>query len=131
MTLPDQRNHRFLGLRPENRLGRAGSQGSFIAVSKAINDPKKNPARKELDHRPIARLRLSLERKRGPPPIKHHWTYSFHFFTVTVVPFPCSETISKSSINLRTPGKPSPKLPEVENPSRIASRLSLILAQSP
>src|SRR5258707_13466747 len=114
MTLPDQRNHWLLGLRPENRLGRAGSHGRFIAVSKAINDPKKNAARKELDHRAIARLRLSIERKRGHPPIKNHRTYSFHFFTVTVVLFPCSEPISKSSIILVTPRNPHHRHPMIQ-----------------
>jgi hypothetical protein len=58
-----------MGLRPENRLGRAGCHGSFVAVAEAINDRKENPARKELDHVAIARLRLSVEWKRGHAPI--------------------------------------------------------------
>ena len=38
----------------------------------------------------------------------------FHFLATTVVPFPTSDEIWSSSINLLTPGKPSPSPPEVE-----------------
>ena len=46
--------------------------------------------------------------------------YCLHFFTATVVPRPGWEVISNSSIRRRTPGNPSPRLPEVEKPSRMA-----------
>jgi len=38
----------------------------------------------------------------------------FHFLATTVVPFPTSDEMWSSSINLLTPGKPSPSPPEVE-----------------
>src|SRR5260370_9728046 len=51
-------------------------------------------------------------------------SYCLHFFTVTVVPRPGWEVISNSSIKRRTPGNPSPRLPEVEKPSCKACLIS-------
>ena len=48
-------------------------------------------------------------RRRGPDRC-----HPLHFLTVTVVPRPSSERISKSSISRRTPGRPRPRLPDVE-----------------
>jgi len=41
----------------------------------------------------------------------------FHFLAITVVPIPGAEQISKSSMSRFTPGSPSPRRPDVENPS--------------
>jgi len=51
------------------------------------------------------------------------------FRAVTVVPLPNSELISNSSMSRRTPGRPSPRLPDVENPSCMASATPRIPAR--
>jgi len=77
---------------PENRLRPRGSHGRFIAIVQAINDPRRT-RRKELDHRAIARLNCPLRGSEATPQSRTIGLTVFHFFTVTVVPFPCSETI--------------------------------------
>src|SRR5438034_10328522 len=74
----------------------------------------------------VTRFPLPQENKLRHPILHQRHVYCFHFFTVTIVPRPGFEVISNSSISRRTPGNPSPRLPEVENPSRRACGMSLI-----
>jgi len=50
----------------------------------------------------------------GGRPFDHEDDQPFHFLATTVVPFPTSDAMWSSSIDLLTPGKPSPSPPEVE-----------------
>ncbi len=67
-----------------------------------------------------ARLTLAGKSELGNTIFHNRLSYGLHFFTATVVPRPGWEVISNSSIKRRTPGSPSPRLPEVEKPSRSA-----------
>src|SRR5207245_3460593 len=75
-------------------------------------------------HPPVAVLGLPRQDHLRHVPLEQARAYRFHFRTVTVVPLPKSEVISNSSMSRRTPGKPSPRLPDVEYPSCMASATS-------
>ena len=62
----------------------------------------------------IARFPVPVEGPLGDVPVEHRSRHRFHFFTVTVVPLPASDTISNSSMSRLTPGRPTPRRPDVE-----------------
>ena len=73
-----------------------------------------------LDQVEIPGLGLAIERPRGNAPFEQtrrgrgSQGLRFHFFMVTVVPRPTSETMLKSSMIRFAPGSPSPRLLPVE-----------------
>src|SRR5258708_39961823 len=96
-------------------------------MADAVDDREEQAIRQILHHMNIARLAVSFDGGNGDSKL-HEAHFSGrscrHFFTITLVPWPGAEEISNSSINRRTPGRPRPKLPEVEKPSRSACRMS-------
>ena len=68
----------------------------------------------------VAGGRVACQGPCGNGPVDQSPRGFAHFFTVTMVPRFTPETTSNVSINLRTPGSPSPRLREVEKPSRSA-----------
>src|SRR5258708_35676441 len=70
----------------------------------------------------IARLALSGKNELCYTILDHRVFYCLHLFPATVVPRLGWDVISNSSIKRRTPGNPSPRIPEVEKPSRMAAR---------
>ena len=107
--------------RASDKRGRSlGDAGSFFAVPYPVNRRDQNPAPVAAHQMVIASLSLARKDVFGDAVFDHRLPYCLHFFTATVVPLPGWEVISNSSINRRTPGKPSPRLPEVEKPSRSA-----------
>src|SRR3989441_3324157 len=62
--------------------------------------------------------------RRPPRSTLFPYTNALPICVITVVPLPNSELISNSSMSRRTPGGPSPRLPDVENPSCMASARS-------
>ncbi len=115
-----QRDNRFVGRASEKRRCRLGSIGSFFAVPYAVNRGNQNSASVAANQVVIARFSLPRKNEFRDTIFNHRFFYCFHFFTATVVPLPGWELISNSSIKRRTPGNPSPRLPDVENPSRSA-----------
>src|SRR6266436_8449875 len=107
-----------------------GSQcgsGGTLAMADAVDDRQEQAILHIFQHMNISRLALPFDSGRGDSKLhKAHFSGRScrHFFTVTFVPWPGAEEISNSSIKRRTPGSPRPKLPEVENPSRSAWRIS-------
>src|SRR5439155_688615 len=99
-----------------------GRQNSRSIVGRRLHKRYRHHARDR--QAPLAQARLNRANQsssssgRQPSPI--------HFRAVTVVPLPNSERISNSSMRRRTPGRPSPRLPEVEKPSSMASATSRI-----
>src|SRR5262249_4406341 len=75
-------------------------------------------------HMVVAAFVLSRESEAGHTIFEGRWIQSFHFLAATVVPLPSVEWISNSSISRRTPGRPSPRLPDVEKPSRMHWEIS-------
>ena len=78
-------------------------------------DDRDEPAftRRE-DHGAVAGLALTRLDQVGDGPLERRSDQRLHRRTVTVVPLPKSEVISKSSISRRVPGSPRPSPPEVE-----------------
>src|SRR5207237_8652988 len=87
--------------------------GRLVAVAEAVPRGQQDAARERLDHAAVAVLDLSAERQLGDAPLDEPRAHRFHFFTVTVVPRPTSETMSNSSVSRLTPGRPRPRPPEV------------------
>src|SRR5256886_13056638 len=108
--------------RTESRSRWSVSRGTSL-VGRG-REGRSSPPRAEILEIPVAHAcpnRLSQSSSsRGPQPAH------IHLRVVTVVPLPHSELISNSSMIRRTPGRPNPRLLEVENPSRIASVTSRI-----
>src|SRR5882762_2688916 len=121
-----QRDDRFLRPCFENGNSRLCGAGSFFAMSNSIDRRDQDSALVAANQVLIARFTLTREHELRHPILHQRYVYCLHFFTVTVVPRPGSEAISNSSIKRRTPGNPSPRLPEVEKPSRSAWRISRI-----
>ena len=115
-----QRDNRFVGRASEKRRCRFGSIGSLFAVPYAVNRGNQNSASVAANQVVIARFSLARKNELRDTIFNHRFFYCLHFFTATVVPLPGWEVISNSSIKRRTPGNPSPRLPDVENPSRSA-----------
>jgi hypothetical protein len=68
---------------------------------------------RDLRLRSVCEYRKSMQRERCRA-LLDGVRQRFHLLMVTVVPLPSSEAISNSSINRRTPDRPSPRPPEVE-----------------
>jgi len=115
-----QRDNRFVGRASQKRSCRLRSIGSFFAVPYAVNRGNQNSASVAANQVVIARFSLARKNELRDTIFNHRFFYCLHFFTATVVPLPGWEVISNSSIKRRTPGNPSPRLPDVENPSRSA-----------
>src|SRR5580692_3184585 len=115
-----QRNHRFIRIPFENGNRSLCGVGGFFSMPDSIHRRDQNSFSPATNHMAIAGLTLARENKVRDPVLHQRHVYCFHFFTVTIVPWPGSEAISNSSISRRTPGRPSPRLPEVEKPSRMA-----------
>src|SRR5262249_14961536 len=92
-------------------------RGRFGTVSEAVDGRHERELGREPDDVPIARLDLSRFRPLGRAPFDHRsptrpvprLRYGAHFFIVTVVPLPTSETMSNSSTSRRAPGSPRPR----------------------
>src|SRR6266436_2244393 len=119
-----ERDNWFVGRASDKRGRSLGDAGSFFTVPYPVNRCDQNPTAIAAHQMVIARLALARKNVFGDTIFDHRLSYCLHFFTATVVPLPGWELISNSSINRRTPGNPSPRLPEVEKPSRIAWRIS-------
>ena len=91
-------------------------------MSNSVYRGDQNPSLVTADKVMVAALALARQRELRYSIFdgRRCYGYCLHFFTATMVPRPGWEVISNSSIKRRTPGKPSPRLPEVEKPSRIA-----------
>src|SRR6266403_2684566 len=120
VALFHQRDNRLVGRASEKRSCCLRSIGSFFAVPYAVNRRNQNSITVAANQVVIARLSLARKNELGNTIFDHRLSYCLHFFTVTIVPLPGWEMISNSSIKRRTPGNPSPRLPDVENPSRNA-----------
>src|SRR5437867_1920713 len=100
--------------------------GRLAAVAEAVHRRQQDAVRERLDHVAVAVLDLSGERQIGDAPLDEPRGHRFHFFTVTVVPRPTSETMSNSSVSRLTPGSPRPRPLEVEKPfSRARATLGI------
>src|SRR5258708_534773 len=97
-------------------MSHAGSLRRFLAVAETIDDRSQCSTGEGFHQVRVTGFYLSGHRQHGyaPFPPTLHCGYRFQFFTVTVVPPPSAETMSTSSISLRVPGRPNPRLPEVE-----------------
>ncbi len=109
-----QRDNRFVGRASEKRGRCLRGNGSFFAVPYAVNRCNQNSVSVAANQVVITRLALAWKNELRYTIFDHRLFYCLHFFTVTVVPWPGWEEISNSSIKRRTPGSPSPRLPEVE-----------------
>src|SRR5438876_5012546 len=89
-------------------------------LAEAVHRRHQDAVGERLDHVAVAVLDLSGERQLGNAPRDEPCGHRFHFFTVTVVPRPTSETMSNSSVSRLTPGSPRPRPPEVEKPLSMA-----------
>src|SRR5205085_1054338 len=120
MTSRHQRDNRFADSIPQPGNCFPGRAGSLCSVSDSVyrGDEKRGvvAAHQVL----IARFAFASKHELRYSIFGHGALYGLHFFTITFVPWPGLEKISNSSINRRTPGSPSPRLPEVEKPSRKA-----------
>src|SRR6267378_2316138 len=110
----------FVGRASEKRSRCLGGTGGFFAVPYPVNCCNQNAVSVAANQVMIARLVLPRKNVLGNAIFDHRLFYCLHFFTATIVPRPGWEVISNSSIKRRTPGSPSPRLPEVEKPSRSA-----------
>src|SRR5580658_2817995 len=115
-----QRNDRFFRIPFENGYRRLCRVCSFFAMPNSVHRRDQDPISPTANQVAIARFTLARESKLRHAILHQRHIYCFHFFTVTIVPPPGSETISNSSIKRRTPGSPRPRLPDVEKPSRMA-----------
>jgi hypothetical protein len=115
-----ERDNRFVGRAFEKRSRCLGGTGGFFAVPYAVDSCNQNSISVAANQVVIAGLALARQNELGKTILDHRLSYCLHFFTATVVPLPSWEVISNSSIKRRTPGSPSPRLPEVEKPSRSA-----------
>jgi len=120
VALLHERDDWFVDTSLENGSCPFRSVGSFLAVADAVNGSNEHSVLVEADKVVIARLTLAGKSELGNTIFHNRLSYGLHFFTATVVPRPGWEVISNSSIKRRTPGSPSPRLPEVEKPSRSA-----------
>ena len=120
MTTLHQRDDRFIAIRHENVRSHPRGAGSFYSMAKAIDRSDEHTTFLASHDVVVSRFALASQDKLGYTIFDDGGAYGLHFFTATVVPWPGFELISNSSINLRTPGSPIPKLPEVEKPSRNA-----------
>ena len=120
MTPLYERDNRLVGRVSQKRSRCSGDAGGFFTVPYSVNRRDQNPVAVAAHQVVIARLSLARKDILGDAVFDHRLPYCLHFFTATVVPLPGWEVISNSSINRRTPGNPSPRLPEVEKPSRNA-----------
>src|SRR5437867_5462463 len=124
ITPAKQVNDGLAGVLLERRNSDFRGSRRFLSVPQPV-DHRGQPALWERpDHVTVPRRALPGERSRGHAPFDDSGDQRFHFLAVTVVPFPGRESISISSMSRRTPGRPSPRLPDVENPSRIARSTS-------
>src|SRR5712692_1899953 len=119
-----ERDNWFAVRASQKRGGYLRGIGSFFAVPYAVNRCNQNSVSVAANQVVIARLSLTRKSELGNTIFDHRLSYCLHFFTATTVPRPGWEVISNSSIKRRTPGNPSPRLPEVEKPSRNAWRTS-------
>src|SRR5437764_11834593 len=121
-----ERDNWFVGSASDKRGRSLGDAGGFFTVSYPVNRRDQNSVAVAAHQMMIARFSLAWKDVLGDTIFDHRLSYCLHFFTATVVPLPSWEVISNSSINRRTPGNPSPRLPEVEKPSRRACGMSWI-----
>ena len=95
-----------------------GSISRLLTVAKSINRGHQRPAGERLHHVEVTGSCLSWECSGGNTPFDQGPTLAEglcnHFFIVTVVPLPGLESTSNSSMSLRAPGRPSPRLLLVE-----------------
>ena len=120
MAALQERNDRFVRSRFEDRNRRLRSACSLLSMSNSVDRSDQDSILVTANQMQVARFTLTRENKLRYPILHQRRVYCLHFFTVTIVPRPGSEVISNSSISRRTPGSPSPRLPDVENPSRSA-----------
>src|SRR5579859_884622 len=121
MTFLDERDDGLVGRIRQNGSGGFRGVGGFFAVADAVDGGNENATGLAAKHVAIAGSAFAGKREVGNAVFNEWRVYSFHFVTVTMVPRPSCELMSKSSIRRRTPGRPMPRLPEVEKPSRKAS----------
>ena len=120
----NQRDYRFVYSGAENRHRSPGSEGGLFSVTHTVDHGDEDPVFAATNQIVVSRLSLPRKNIFGHAVVEMRNLYGLHFFTVTTVPRPGAEIISNSSIRRRTPGNPSPRLPEVENPSRMAREIS-------
>src|SRR6266545_2389599 len=85
----------------------------LLAVAEAVHDRDERPLADSLDEAEIAGLGLPGVRQRRERGLDLHMTRR-HFFMVTVVPCPTTESTANSSISRFAPGRPAPTPCEVE-----------------
>src|SRR5260370_23453139 len=121
-----QRDDRFVRTRFENGNRCLRRVGSLFSMSNSVNRRDQNSTPPTANQMLVARFTLTRENKLRHTILHQRLLYCFPFFTFTIVPPPGLEGISTSSITPPTPRSPSPRLPEVEKPSRKAWRISRI-----
>src|SRR5437870_3526716 len=112
MASPEQCHDRFVGIPFEQLDHLRGRRGSLLAMSNPIHGGHQRAVATALNQWTVARVALSRRGLTPHTPLEQVKP-AVHFFTVTVVPIPTSDTISNSSIRRLAPGSPRPRLPEV------------------
>src|SRR5437870_2328416 len=131
MAAPDELDDRLLRVTLQRAHRGFRRPGGLGAVAQAVHDGHEPALRRRGDQAPVTGLGLPGQDELRDGPLDHPGAYRFHLRAVTVVPLPKSEAISNSSMSRWTPGKPSPRLPDVEYPSCMASVMSGIPGPSP
>src|SRR5690348_14024877 len=111
-----QMNHRLLGIALQNLRGDLCGRRGAGSMTETIHNRQHRSILEMCHHMPITCFRLPRKGARGDAAIQQQRLYLLHFLAVTVVPWPTLDSISNSSISLRTPGRPRPRLREVEKP---------------
>src|SRR5690348_6470488 len=111
-----QMNHRLPGIALQNLRGDFRGCRSAVSMTETIHNREHCSILEMRDHVPVTCFRLPRKGAGGDAAIQQQRLYLLHFLAVTVVPWPTLDSISNSSISLRTPGRPRPRLREVENP---------------
>src|SRR6266481_5880180 len=124
-----ERDNRLVGRASEKGGCCSGGIGRCVTVPYAVNGRYQNSVSVAADQVLVTRFALARKNEFGNAIFDHRLSYCFHFFTATVVPRPGWEVISNSSIKRRTPGSPSPRLPEVEKPSRVENPSSAAITR--
>src|SRR4029453_14200702 len=110
--LPEELDDRLVRATLERPHRHLRGAGCFGAVSQTVDDGGDEPALTGRENEgAISGLDLARLNQLGDGPLYRRSDQRLHRLTVTVVPFPKSEVISKSSIRCRVPGSPGPSPP--------------------
>ena len=93
MTLPHERNDRFVRTCLEEAHGCFGCGSGFLSMTNPVNGTNKDSALPATNQMVIAGFALTGKDKLRHPIFNQRYAYCVHFFTVTVVPRPGWEAI--------------------------------------